>query len=160
MDFSAGMDEQVTRGETTSIEVRIGDDEIIRRRVGDRNRIGRRIGADHRAAHVPIRLQVRKARSGSRSNRRQEKPIVRYFDVTATDLGKGHIDIVFRQGQVPILTLTLEPEVVAGAPEATRRDARFRFGDCGSSARRAAASAQDQRTDERRPDRLRLRLRV
>ena len=118
MDFSAGMDEQVTRGETASIEVRIGDDQISAGEWAT--------GTGTVDASVPIIVQLM-CRSGFRPEGEKRitvdpptgETIVRYFDVTATDLGTGQIDIVFRQGQVPILTLTLAPEVVAGAPEST-----------------------------------------
>lgn len=116
MAFSAGMDKQVELGETASVEVRIGDDQI---------------SADLWAAEtgkvdvdVPIIVEL-KCRSGFKPEGEKRitvdppsgETIVRYFDVTATDVGMGQIDLVFRQGQVPILTLSIEPEVVEGAPD-------------------------------------------
>ena len=84
------------------------------------------------ATEQPIIVQVM-CRSGFKSDgekRLRDPPtgetIVRYFDVTATDEGIGRIDIVFRQGQVPILTLTLEPRGGDRRPHRKRRNPRDR----------------------------------
>lgn len=44
-----------------------------------------------------------------------------YFDVRATDVGQGEIDVVIRQGQVPLVALKLEPVVVAQSSGRTQR---------------------------------------
>jgi hypothetical protein len=44
-----------------------------------------------------------------------------YFDVRATDEGPGEIDVVVRQGQVPLVSLKLEPLVVTSFSGPVRR---------------------------------------
>ncbi len=49
------------------------------------------------------------------------KPESCYFDVAATNEGGGEIWIVTRQGQVPLITLILQPRIVAQRSATTRR---------------------------------------
>ena len=44
-----------------------------------------------------------------------------YFIVKATDLGEGEIWVIARQGQVPLVTLILKPEIVKARGEANHR---------------------------------------
>ena len=114
MAFAAGMEDSVVLGEVASIEVRVGTDQIA----GDLTVSG----TGEVELGTPLVLQVM-CRSGFESagpSRVETLPpgegsLEFYFDVRATDIGPGQVDIVVRQGVVPILTLALEPTVVESA---------------------------------------------
>ncbi len=111
MSFAAGMDDSVVLGEVTSIEVRVGTDQIA----GDLT-----VSASGEVElRTPLVLQVmcRRGFESAGPHRAETLPpsegsLDFYFDVRATDVGTGQIDVVVRQGVVPILTLSLEPTVV------------------------------------------------
>ncbi|MEQ9337624.1 MAG: CHAT domain-containing protein [Miltoncostaeaceae bacterium] len=54
------------------------------------------------------------------------EPAALYFDVRGTDAGPGELWVVARQGSVPLMTLTLTPEVTAGATDPAARPVRAR----------------------------------
>lgn len=53
-------------------------------------------------------------------------PPTLYFDVRGTDAGPGELWVVARQGSVPLMSLTLAPEVTASAAEAAATPVRAR----------------------------------
>ncbi len=115
MRFSAGMDDPVVVGEVSSVEVRLGGDDVVAAaaaagtgEVTTGDRLVIQVMCRKGFAPVgPMRVETDVPAEGTSEL---------YFDVRATDPGSGHIDVVIRQGAVPILTLTLRPEIVAERP--------------------------------------------
>ena len=110
--FSAGMGDGIHVGAITSVEVSIGDILAAGLVAGS--------AEAEVSAGRPVVVQVM-CREGfvSVGEKRAEVPygqamagVQMFFDVEATDEGRGHIDVVFRQGVVPLATVSLAPVVV------------------------------------------------
>lgn len=143
--FRADMPQQVVIEEPTAVEVTVSLEAL-------EAAAGRAAGADagdvDRSRKILINVRPRSGFESLGDTMLELEPLEPgademsfFFDVRATDLGPGRIDVVVRQGQVPMLTLKLEPEVVATEITGTRRIAS-------SEARVTDAPALDSPIDE------------
>lgn len=124
--FHAEMDEEVVVDRTTTVEV-IVSREVIERATGVAAQGGEAEIDESRKLIIQV---FPKINFESRDEGRAEidppppnKPQKLLFDVRATHLGQGEVLVIARQGQVPLCTLPLRPQIVATRGAAARKTA-------------------------------------
>lgn len=122
--FHAEMDEQVTVNRATTIQV-IVSREVLNPILGAASSIGAGKVDPQRNILVQViprsqfvvleqdRVEVTPPPPG--------QPQTLYFDVKPTHSGEGEIWVVARQGQIPLVTLTLKPNIVEQPQQASTR---------------------------------------
>lgn len=114
--FRAQMPAEVEVDEVATVDVTVALEElaVVASRAGA-------AGAAVVAGDRPLVFDVRarkgfevlgEARTEMEALQPGDAPIDLFFDVRATDIGPGEVDVIVRQGQVPLVMLKMEPKVV------------------------------------------------
>ena len=122
--FHAEMDEEVVLDRTATVEV-IVSREVIERATGIASQTGEAQIDESRKLIIQV---FPKINFESRDEGRAEidppppgRPQKLLFDVRATDVGEGEVQVIARQGQIPLCTLSLKPQIVATRGAAARK---------------------------------------